>query len=329
VIRTHGNLDGGPDYPPPDVSALVSSYIGNDVALTLGDGPESLFFDTFTFENPGGKSLTLFARIVLASLIIPGQILDDKVQDPTKQAEGRLAVMKSEAARYSFHTGAERQLKAVLQPEPLLRWSNPIADEEDAALFLWTRDGRPEAAAQFFVRKDIWMHEFQSLSPLPFAVEWDGQEIWTPEKPGLRFEAVPNVPLPGKTAVERARQMREIAGTFAASVEFNYREKSRYELRLLSRAVYRYGGEVQPFEGAVWAFVQGTNPEVLLLIEARRPAGSEPEWKYAIAPMTSYPAEVKRAGRSIWKVERQPIPTPTTTGIYLFRHEVPMRTRDK
>jgi hypothetical protein len=249
------------------------------------------------------------------------------VEDPAKEPAARLAIMKSEAARYAFLEGPGGKLRATLRPEPLLRWNNPIAEEEDAALFLWTRDGRPVAAAQFFVRKDNWMHEFQSLSEQGFAVAWDGREIWAPEKPGLRFEVVADVDPPAKAAARRSRQMREIAGSFAASVDFQYDTKSRYELRLLPKTVYNYGGEGEPVEGAIWAFVQGTNPEVLLLIEARSLTGPDPDWRYAIAPMTSYPAEVTRQGKPVWKVDRQPIPTPTTTGVYLFRDHVPLRVR--
>jgi hypothetical protein len=270
--------------------------------------------------------MSLFTRLILASLITPCQLPGDGGQEPAKLAAARLATMKSEAARYEFLDGRGGKAKAVLHPEPLLRWTNPVAEEEDAALFLWTHDGRPEAAAQFFVRKDNWMHEFQSLSLQPFAVEWNGQEVWTPEKPGLRFEVVPDIAPPAKTASQRSRQMREIAETFAASVDFNYDVKSRYELRLLPKAVYRYGAEGDPVEGALWAFVQGTNPEVLLLIEARRPTDSTPEWRYALAPMTSYAAEVTRQGKSVWKIDRQPFSTPITS-VYKFRNQVPLRSK--
>jgi hypothetical protein len=272
-----------------------------------------------------GELMSSITRLILTSLIFPSQQVDDGGQDATRQAAARLAIMKSEAARYEFLDGPGGNAKAVLHPEPLLRWTNPVAEEEDAALFLWTRNGRPGAAAQFFVRKDNWMHEFQSLSLKPFAVQWNGREIWAPEKPGLQFELVPDVMPPSKTAAQRSRQMREIAETFTASVDFNYDLKSHYELRLLPKAVYRYGAEGESVEGAIWAFVQGTNPEVLLLIEARRPTGSAHEWRYAIAPMTSYPAEVTRKGKSVWKIDRQPIPTPTITGVYLFRDHVPLR----
>ena len=39
--------------------------------------------------------------------------------------------------------------------------------------------------------------------------------------------------------------------------------------------------------------------------------------------MTSYKAEVLSEGKSVWKVERQPIPTPDTLGPYLFRNLPP------
>jgi hypothetical protein len=271
--------------------------------------------------------MSSIARLVLASLILPGQQVGDGGPEAVRLAAARLEIMKSEAARYAFLDAPGGKAAATLHPEPLLRWTNPVAEEEDAALFLWTREGRPEAAAQFFVRKDNWMHEFQSLSARTFAVEWNGREVWSPEKPGLAFEAVPDAKPPARTTVQRSRQMREIAESFAASVDFNYDVKSRYELRLLPKPVHRYGGEGEPVEGAIWAFVQGTNPEALLLIEARRPTGADPSWQYAIAAMTSYPAEVTRHGKSVWKVGRQPIPTPTTTGVYLFRDHVPLRPK--
>ena len=274
--------------------------------------------------------MTFIGAMALAGLILPGQAANDPERAAARQAlAGRLAVMKVEAARYRLRSGPDDADRANLLPEPLLRWNNPVADEEDAALFLWVRRGRPEAAAQFFVRKENWMHEFQSLAPRPFEARWDDQLVWSPGAPGVRFRDLPGVPPPAATAAERSRQMRGIAGTFSGSVEFRYAGQSRYELRLLPRPVYRYGegGAGEAIDGAIWAFVQGTNPEILLLIEARRAGDADREWRYALAPMTSYAAEVMRDGQSVWKVERQPIPTPTETGVYLFRDHVPLTGR--
>jgi hypothetical protein len=234
-----------------------------------------------------------------------------------------LAVMKDAATRYRFEVGGQEGSTRLI-PDPILRWSNPVAQEEDAGLFLWIRQGRPEAAAQFFVRKNLWMHEFQSLSVSTFTVDWRGETIWSPSEAGLVFHAEPESQSPDANANRRLRQMRAIAEWFTASVEFQYENTSHYELRLLPRPVYRYGSaEGTVLDGTLWAFVQGTNPEVLLLIEARPGADHTSHWHYAFAAMTSYPAEAKRNGKPVWKVGRQPIPTPTTRGPYLFRYDVP------
>ena len=239
----------------------------------------------------------------------------------------RSEAMKDAAGRYHFRP-ATGEDATELMAEPLLRWSNPVAQEEDAGLFLWTRQGRPEAAAQFFVRKNVWMHEFQSLSEGPFAVEWNGETAWAPRQAGVVFHLAPGSEPPDRTAVRRLRQMRTVAESFTASVEFQYDASSHYELRLLPRPLHRYGSaEGSVVDGTLWAFVQGTNPEVLVLVEARPAPDSTPRWHYAFAAMTSYPAGAKHNGKSVWTVDRQPIPTPNTQGPYLFRYDVPRAGR--
>lgn len=239
-----------------------------------------------------------------------------------KAAAERLAALKAQAARYQFRAGKEG---TTLHPEPLLRWTNPVAQEEDAVLFLWVRGGRPEATAQFFVRGDVWMHEFASLSESPFVVDWAGGPVWSPNGPGAKFRPVPRGPAPAKSAAQRLNQMRSIAESFRASVEFRYEGESRYELRLLTRPLHRYGPADGPIQdGALWAFVQGTNPEVLLLIEARKSADGQTAWHYALAPMTSYAAEVRRGGEIVWSIERREVPTKDATGPYFFRYRVPV-----
>ena len=234
-----------------------------------------------------------------------------------------LVVMKDAASRYLFHSPAGEG-PTLLVPDPLLRWSNPVAEEEDAGLFLWTRQGRPEAAAQFFVRKNLWMHEFQSLSESPFTVDWGGQTIWAPSRAGLIFQVDPDSRPPEGDGNRRLRQMRTVAESFTAAVEFQYEQESHYELRLLTRPLHRYGSaKGKVLDGTLWAFVQGTNPEVLLLVESRLERDKTLRWNFAFAAMTSYPAEAKRNGKSVWKVDRQPIPTPNTRGPYLFRNDVP------
>ena len=53
------------------------------------------------------------------------------------------------------------------------------------------------------------------------------------------------------------------------------------------------------FAGALFAFVQGTDPEVLLLIESRRDdAGAA--WKYGLARMTSRALAARHNDQEVW-----------------------------
>jgi hypothetical protein len=262
------------------------------------------------------------ATFVLALILLADPQVPAKQRAPESKTTDSLAVMKDAASRYRFRAAAGEGA-TLSMPDPILRWSNPVAQEEDAGLFLWTRQGRPEAAAQFFVRKNLWMHEFQSLSESPFTVDWHGQTIWAPRQAGLILHVEPESRPPDSSAIRRLRQMRTVAESFTASVEFQYDKDSHYELRLLPRPLYRYGSaERKVLDGTLWAFVQGTNPEVLLLVESRPAPDHTLRWNYAFAAMTSYPAQAMRNGKSVWKVDRQPIPTPSPRGPYIFRYDV-------
>jgi hypothetical protein len=258
--------------------------------------------------------------LMLLAISVVGQANPTKEAnaDQDRVAAERLAYMKTSAKTYEFLVGEEKQRQCELVAEPLLRWNNPIAEEHDAALFLWTDGGRPVAAAQFFARDTLWMHEFQSLWPGRFSAQRGTDKWWQPARPGLAFQRLGDVPEPAATAGQRLAQMRTLAGQFTASVEFQYEGSSRYELRLLSRPIYRYGGkEAEALDGAIFAFVQGTNPEVLLLVESRETKDGA-RWHFACAAMTSYPAEATRDGKQVWSVPKQEVPTKDPTGNYYF-----------
>ena len=74
--------------------------------------------------------------------------------------------------------------------------------------------------------------------------------------------------------------MRAVADEFIADDDFGGGGKY-HRLRMLTTPIARYGkagGTVE--DGALFAFVEGTDPEVFLLIEAR--AGEKgPAWHYA------------------------------------------------
>jgi hypothetical protein len=246
---------------------------------------------------------------------------------PNSSAEQRLIFARTAARDYRFELPGRRdQPQVTLQPEPLLRWNNQVIREDDGMLFLWTAGlkGRPVAAAQFFVVKSDWHHEFQSLSPTRFDARCAGAGSenwsWQPSRPGCDLVRADGIDSIADSAAGRLRQMKSIADRFSAAVDPSGKFESPEQLRLLTTPVYRYTAPGQAItDGALFAFVQGTNPEILVIVEA---GGSEAEgqfWRYGFARMSSFPLRVYRGDRIVWKADQEAIPTPDRAHTYFFR----------
>ena len=246
--------------------------------------------------------------IVLASAVpsaengVRAAALDEpagKEQEKTEQI-ARLELMKNSLKDYEFR-GAKDGAPMKLHADPLLRWNNPVSGVRDGAVFIWTAGGRPRAAAQVFQLKDgMWLHEFQSLSGEPFqAVAADGRPIWSPSRAGIDMKPAPDAPVPATSERQRLTQMSDIAREYSAIDDFEDR-KSRWELRLLSKPIYRYAAAAEGIlDGALFAFAHGTDPEVFALIEAVETAKGT-EFRIGLAPMTAYAVEVSRKDKAVW-----------------------------
>jgi hypothetical protein len=110
---------------------------------------------------------------------------------------------------------------------------------------------------------------------------------------------VPNPLAVGKTAVERARQMKAIARKFTASASS---KKIPYvELRLVDQPLHRYAdADHGLIDGAVFSFAAGTNPELLLLVDCRRESKGNLVWQYGCARMSAANLEAKIGDTIVW-----------------------------
>lgn len=234
--------------------------------------------------------------------------------DAGKQKKQRMEWMVESVSDIAMSLDDETKLS--LRKEPLLRWSNPVSGINDGTVFMWTHGKRPHAAAQVFrVPDGTWLQEYQSLSPQPILARRDGKTLWSPQQPGVKMLAIPEVPRPATTPTGRLAQMRAIARQFTASDQFEDRES--YELRLLSRPLHRYGAPDDSIvDGGLFTFTHGTDPEVLVLIEARQ-VGREFQWRIGFAPLTSYAIEVRHKGTVFWECDRRPPPNQVTDTFFL------------
>ncbi len=186
--------------------------------------------------------------------------------------------------------------------EPLHRWTDPTRDKDDGALWAWRSSGRPIAVMAIewhSIKPESWSFEFVSLSLEP-AEASDGRLRWTPRKAGVTFREIPDAPPPAAREAERLRQMRQLLNRFSAS-EFWDVTKQDYVLRLLPHPIDRYTDPASGvIDGAIFNFANGTNPEVLVLIEARRGPGGATIWSYAAAPLTTAAPTLRLDQKDVW-----------------------------
>ncbi|MDR3636283.1 MAG: hypothetical protein P4L84_20945 [Isosphaeraceae bacterium] len=261
-------------------------------------------------------ALAALSGVVLLSVLVTGSGRSRAQQErgePQKRAEPhpktetaskRLEDLRHAAENYRITLDSEPPRTLVLKPDPVLRWSNPLRRTDDGAVFIWVSEGRPEVVASFYRhrREEVLQedHEFQSLATTPLRAARDGSDVWFPPGGGVSLTPIPDAPPPAATPAERLRQMRALAREFKAF--FNL-PKEQSELRLLSQPIYRYETHrADVADGALFAFVQTTDPEVLLLIEAR-PHAAGLAWHYGIARMSMVNLRAEHKERTVWTAD--------------------------
>jgi hypothetical protein len=227
-----------------------------------------------------------------------GEITAQRLEELKRAAESYRIVLESDPAR-----------SAEFRPEPILRWTNPLRKTDDGAVFLWIERGRPEAIASFYryrAPEDGLLHEdheFQSLATTGLSATRNGRVAWSPRTAGVTLAPIPGAPDPAATAPERLRQMRALARDFHAFFDL---AENQSELRLLTHPLYRYEiNRPDLIDGALFAFVQTTDPEVLLLLEAR-PINGKAAWHYAFARMSMVNLRARHKDQSVWRVDWEP-----------------------
>ena len=252
---------------------------------------------------------------LLVSLLLAGQAdspaAAEAVQAKEQQAKWNAHYAKT-AAEYEIARGKEGKEKLKLQTEAALHWSNPVREgETNGSVFVWTHDGRAEVVGTIFsylVRGDpsqrLMAHSFQSLSQQPLAGQRPGRAGgWSLEGAGIQPRPIPGVAPPAASRAGRLAQTRELVRDFSATTML---EGVEQELRLLTQPLHRNEkstGDV--LDGALFTFVTGTDPELMLVIEARPTEGSDkPAWHYAVGRFTDLTLKLRHKDVELWTHER-------------------------
>ena len=216
-------------------------------------------------------------------------------RSPFVQAEepnvGALAELHmKEAAAYAVFLDEGHKQPLELQKEPVFKWQNLLHEKGQlGAVYVWTREGRPELLGTIFSQhahhdraQRVVVHEFHTLSDRVLSVRApkDVNRQWKP-KGILPIQPLADAPVVSESAPQRLLQLRNLAREFSA---VTHSGGERTEMRLAPRPLIRYQpsrGDV--LDGALFAFLSsaaGTDPEVVVLIEARRADSKTKDWTW-------------------------------------------------
>lgn len=261
----------------------------------------------------------LIGSIVLLVVAAPLWSASDEPGDSesvaAEEREATSKLIEADLPRWKLWSDGDRERGLNLEAKPVLRWTNPGVGRVYGDVYVWTRNGRPEAVMSFYKAwqpKYDFTAEMHSLSLSEVSAERDGVLLWQPQKAGITLNAVPDAAKPAESASRRLQQMRELAGRFSARLvdrRVNL-EGERQELRLLTQPLYRYRStDPEVLDGALFGIVLGTDPEVFLLLEARQ-SGDSRTWQYGLARMNIDPIAVSYMDKEVWRVEKAPYRGP-------------------
>ena len=176
---------------------------------------------------------------------------------------------------------------------------------------------RAEVIATFFTfpptgPRNLY-HELHSLATTVLDVtRADADHEWKPTAAGITLTLIDGAADPAPSAPRRLAQMRTLANDFSARSQD--RQERKWELRLLPQPLYRYQStDPEVLDGAVFSFVTtaGTDPEILLVIEARaKPGETRHSWHYALARFSDLDLWVEHKGKEIYTATRIPFNSP-------------------
>lgn len=208
-----------------------------------------------------------------------------------------------------FSSASGEETEVDLHPNPVLIYGDVVRGHESGTLWVWGKTRRPVALMELYRDGDQSQPTIHALTMTsPDLIRFKGHvgPEWTPKSSHFNLQDVPDNPDVGQTPVVRLRQMKAVARQFSAHEFWG----GRQELRLLIQQVHRYADDSNNvIDGAVFVLAHGTNPEVILQIEAIAD-GEKQRWKYSLARLGSAELHVEFNSKEVWSAPQTGTGTP-------------------
>ena len=250
----------------------------------------------------------LFVASFAITFVAPCQAQQENKTDEaaTKKAVTAhwLGVADSLAKDYVFTPGDAVKSPFTLQDKAIFRHTQTVRGDDIGAVYVWKQaSGRPAVIGVIFAwsqGRNRWvMNEFHSLHKNGIAMDLPGKKSWTTDLPGLQWQPFPKADPPDSSELKQKLQAKALSRRVSANATDP--TKARWELRLVPTAIYEYSiPEEGVSYGGVFSLCQGTDTELLVIVEARQTEGKA-EWHYAFAPFTDYQLNVSIDEEKVWE----------------------------
>ncbi len=217
----------------------------------------------------------------------------------------RLVLMEQTIAGLEAKSEANLPRPALaFTAKPLLRYSDPTRGSGanvllDASVWRLGEAGRPTALVTLEIYRAaaesaLLSYEFAALADAKFSLRHKQNPgiAWQATGSALSMSPLDGAPAPAKSASGRLTQMRGLARQFTARETL---DGETIECRLLAQPIDRYSSAADKIvDGAIFAYANGTNPELAVLLEC-----DEERWSYGVVRLSAAASTLEHAGREV------------------------------
>ena len=220
--------------------------------------------------------------------------------DPTIEQE-RLETMRrhvSEIRVLARDVGFPRKFV----DQPLFRYDDLTRGYVDGTVWRLGETGRPKAIITTELHPNYGgggpriVCDYLSMTETRFVAKIIGEVAWNPAGSAIEMKELRDSPSLAATKAQRLFQLKKMAERFTGHQTV---EGQELELRLLPRPIDRYQPtESEDSDAAIFLFVSGRNPGILITIEA-----TETMWQYGVGRL-SQPSSLSLEldGEAVWQV---------------------------
>jgi hypothetical protein len=248
--------------------------------------------------------------LALAAVATAADPPGEKTDDPGKRdEEHRREAEKVVGAIEVEVPGEGGWVKVERIEKPLLYYGDPTRDNDRGSLWGWGRKGRPVALVELYQNvtdRTKWVYAICNTSGGRLRAARDGNPWWAENESAAELKDVPGAPAPAADAPRRQSQMKMLAQKFTGH-QFWDPDNSRYELRRLERPLHTYRDEANGvLDGGLYTLANGTNPEIMLFLEARvgPQEGAKPVWQYAVGRLAHAELHLLYDGKEVFTAPR-------------------------